>query len=99
MMNLRLRGRSGCLLEKGLGFGECRLVTHRREQVAGLAERRVGFRAAEGAQAPALAEQGVGSLGNVPELLPAGGRFGVEACCLGVLAGVLAELGAGGAAG
>ena len=38
-------------------------------------------------------------LGDVPELLPACGRFGVEGCGFGVVAGVLGELGAGGAEG
>ena len=41
----------------------------------------------------------MGALGNVPELLPACGRFGVEGCRVGVVAGVLGELGAGGAEG
>ena len=38
-------------------------------------------------------------LGDVPELLPACGCFGVEGCGVGVVAGVLGELGAGGAEG
>ena len=62
-----------------------------------MAEGQLGFRPAEAAQAAALAEQGVGALGHVPELLPAYGRFGIKACCGGVVAGVLDELGAGGA--
>jgi hypothetical protein len=37
---------------------------------------------AEGAQAAALPEQGVGALEDVPELLPACGGSGIEACCL-----------------
>ena len=41
----------------------------------------------------------VGALGNVPELLPAFGCFGVERCCVGMVAGVFGELGAGGAEG
>ncbi len=36
------------------------------------------------------------ALGHVPELLPPFRRFGVEAWCLGVLAGMLGDLGAGG---
>ena len=51
----------------------------------------------EGEQAAALAEERVGVLGDVPELLPACGCFGVEGCGFGVVAGVLGELGVGGA--
>ena len=51
----------------------------------------------EGEQAAALAEQRVGALGDVPELLPACGCFGVEGGGFGVVAGVFGELGAGGA--
>ena len=43
----------------------------------------------------ALAEEGVGALGDVAELLPACGGFGVEGCRLGVVPSVFGELGAG----
>ena len=67
--------------------------------LAGLAERLLGSRPAEGEQAAALAEQGVGALGTFPNSCQRCGRFGVEGCRLGVVAGVLGELGAGGAEG
>jgi hypothetical protein len=79
-----------------VGLGERRLVAHRCKQVAGLAERQLGSRLAEGSQAAALAEEGIRVLGNVPELVPACGRFRVDGCGVGVVAGVLRELGAGG---
>jgi len=41
----------------------------------------------EGEQAAALAEERVGALGDVPELLPPSRRFGVERCCIGVVSG------------
>jgi hypothetical protein len=60
-----------------------------------MSERFPGGGVLEGDQAAALAEQGVSLLADVPELLPACGGFGVKGCRLGVVAGVLGELGAG----
>ena len=63
---LRLRAGARRLLEQRLGLRERRLVAHRCKQVAGLAEGLLGSRPAEGAQAAALAEEGVGALGTFP---------------------------------
>ena len=46
-----------------------------------------------------MAEQCVGVLADVSELLPASGGFSVEGCGIGVVAGMLGELGAGRAEG
>jgi hypothetical protein len=62
-------------------------------------ERLLGCRLTQGEQAAPLTQKGVGALGHVPELLPACGRLGVESCGVGVVAGVLGELGTGGAQG
>jgi hypothetical protein len=59
----------------------------------------LGGGVSEGEQAAAVADEGVGALENVPELLPACGPFGVERCRVGVVAGVFGELGTGGAEG
>ena len=56
---------------------------------------RVGV--AERDQAAALPEQGIGALGDVPELVPALGRIGVERRASSVVPGCLGELGAAGA--
>jgi len=87
------------LREEGFCLGEGGAVAHRAEQLRRLAEWLLGGGVSEGEQAAALAEQGVGALGDVPELLPAGSRFGVEGCRLGGVAGVFGELGAGSAEG
>src|SRR5207247_4752864 len=82
----RLRGWRGRLLDESFRFGEGWTVAHRTEQLRGLAEWLLGGGVFEGEQAAALAEEGVGVLGDVPELLPACGCFGVEGCGLGVVA-------------
>ena len=87
------------MLEERFCFGEGGVVAHRAEQLGRLVERLLGGGVFEGEQAAALAEEGVGALGDVPELLPAIGRLGVEGCRGGVVAGVLGELGARGAKG
>ena len=92
---LCLRSRCGRSLEQRIRLGERRPVSHRREQLARLAQRLLRLGLAERGQAAALAEQGVGALGDVPELAPALGRLGVEGCGLGVVAGGFGELGAG----
>ena len=78
-------------------LGERRSVAHRGEQLARLIERRFGTRPGECDEAAALAEERVGVLGDVAELLPANGRLRVEVCRFGMVAGVFGELGAGGA--
>jgi len=87
------------LLEERVRLGESRAIAHRAEQLGRLPERLLGGGVFDGEQAAALAEQGICALGDVSELLPACGGFGVEGCRLGVVAGVLGELGAGGAEG
>jgi hypothetical protein len=59
----------------------------------------LGGEVCKGEQAAALAEEGVGVFGDVPERLPACGRLGVEGCRLSLVAGVFGELGADGAEG
>src|SRR6266511_1607195 len=73
------------------------LVAHGGKQVACLTERLLCFGPAESSQAATLAKEGESSFGNVPELLPPDGRFGIEGCRVGVLTGVLGELRAGSA--
>ncbi len=67
------------MLEQRFGFGERGFVAERAEQLAGDAEWLLGFGVAEGAKAPALAEEGVGVFGLVAELVPAVGGVAVEA--------------------
>jgi hypothetical protein len=57
----------------------------------------LGGGVSEGDQAATVAEQCIGALGDVAELLPAPRGFGVEGRGIGVVAVVLGELGAGGA--
>ena len=87
------------MLEKRFRLGEGGAVADRVEQLRCLAEWLFGAWVSEGEQAAALAEEGVGALGNVPELLPPCGRFGVEGCRVGVISGGFGELRAGGAEG
>jgi hypothetical protein len=89
----RLGGRRGRLLEERFRLGEGGTVAHRAEQLCRLAEWLLGDGFSEGAQAAALAEEGVGVLGNVPELLPACGRFGVEGYRVGLVPGGFGEQG------
>src|SRR6266540_643216 len=93
---LRSRG-GGSEIEQRLGLGECGLVAHRREQVAGLGERTLAPRPPERDLAASLAEERMRVLGNVSELLPACRRFGIETRCFGIVSRVFRELGACGA--
>ncbi len=93
---MRLGSGGRFAIEQSVDLGQRRLVAHRREQLTCLGER-FRRRAAEGELAAALAEQGVGALGNVPELLPAVSRLGVERGCFGPVPRGLGELGPAGA--
>ena len=95
-----LRGR-GCLglLEQRFGFVEGGFVADRCEQVSCFAEGLLGFGFAEGGEAAALAEEGVGVFGLVAELVPAVGGVGVEGGGLSVVAGGFGELGLAGGEG
>src|SRR2546430_8768253 len=84
-MSRVLGGWRGRLFEERFCLGEGRSVAHRAEQLRRLAEWLLGGWVCEGDHAAALAEQGVGALGDVAELLPARGGFGVEGCRLGVV--------------
>jgi hypothetical protein len=68
-------------------------VTPALEMLARLAQGRGRLSLAERREAAALAEQGVGAFGDVPELAPALGRVVVKGGRLGLRAGCLSELG------
>jgi len=75
-------------------LGQGGAVAHRGEQLGRPAEGLVGSGVCEDEQAAPLAEEGVGVLGNVPELLPALGRLGIEGGGFGLVTGGFGELGA-----
>jgi hypothetical protein len=85
----------GCLSfpEQRFGLRECGPVAHRCEELARFGERSVRGGIAERVETAALAEQGVGAFGDVPKLVPAVGRVGVEAGRFGVVGGCFGELG------
>jgi hypothetical protein len=83
---------------QSLRLRQRRLEAHRCEELARLAQRLLRLGLAEGGQAAALTEQGVGALGHVPEGVPALGRLSTEGGGFGVLAGGFGELGAAGRA-
>src|SRR4051794_20934490 len=93
--DLSLNGGGLALAQQCLGLGEGGLVREGGEEVACFAQRRLCFWLAQRREAAALAEQGVGALGNVPELAPALGRFVVQLGGVGVLVCGFGELAPG----
>ena len=78
--------------EQAVHFRYRRSEPHGREELARRTERHLRLGVAQRGQGAALAEQGVGALGDVPERAPALGRPGVELGGVGLLARGLDEL-------
>src|SRR6266566_8854193 len=93
--DLSLNGGGFALAQQCPALGEGGLVREGGEEVACFAQRRLRIWLAQRRQAAAVAEQGVGALGNVPELAPALGRLLVELGSSGVVARGFGELGLG----
>src|SRR6266540_933175 len=85
--DLSLNGGGFALAQQCLGLGEGGLIREGGEEVACYAQRRLCFWLAQRREAATLAEQGVGALGKISELLPARGRVVVELRGVGVLLG------------